>query len=139
MLLQRVTGIGTILLGAFALSFCVAFLDDLWNTPQRTVAIVVTVASALIIFIGVVIGFPEVLPRNVVALSIFLFGVLAMFAGVSILAWVIFNIFVARQPQFQMGNLSFPIISIYAGYTIATRSFFQLKHRNNSSHSDANN
>ena len=86
-LFQRLAGYGTMLLGAFALYYCMTFFGALWNTPQRSLSIGVTVASALVIFIGLVIGFPELLPRKIVALSVFLFGILSMVMGLAILVW----------------------------------------------------
>jgi len=99
---RRLIGYGTMLLGAFTLYYCISFIDDLWNTPQRTVAVVVTLASLLTIFIGVVIGFPEFLPKKIVAFSLLLFGILTMLIGVLILVWFAYNVFVARQQGFTM-------------------------------------
>ena len=91
------------LLGAFALYYCVSFIDDLWNTPQRTLSIVITLASLFIIFIGVVIGFPEFLPRKIVAVGWLIFGILTALMGLMILIWFAYNVFVARHKDFEWG------------------------------------
>ena len=80
-LFRRLAGVGTILLGAFALFYCVSYIGEVWNTPQRTLVVSVTIASVLIMSIGAVIGFPELLPKKIVAASIFFFGILTMFIG----------------------------------------------------------
>ena len=128
---QRLVGYGTMLLGAFALYYCISFIDDLWNTPQRTAAIVVTLASLLTIFIGVVIGFPEFLPKKIVALSLLLFGILSMLIGVLILVWFAYNVFVARQQGFRMGNPSLAVSMVLVGAGIAAKSFSKLRAREN--------
>ena len=119
------------LLGAFAFYYCISFIDDLWNTPQRTVAIVVTLASLLTIFIGVVIGFPEFLPKKIVAFSLLLFGILSMLIGVLILVWFAYNVFVARQQGFRMGSPSLAVTMILFGCGIAAKSFSKLRAQEN--------
>ena len=128
---QRLVGYGTMLLGAFALYYCISFIDDLWNTPQRTTAVVVTLASLLTIFIGVVIGFPEFLPKKIVALSLLLFGILSMLIGVLILVWFAYNVFVARQQGFRMGSPSLAVSMVLVGAGIAAKSFSKLRAREN--------
>lgn len=131
--LRRLVGFGTMLLGAFALYYCVSFIDDLWNTPQRTISIVVTISSLVVIFIGVVIGFPEFLPGKIVSFSLFLFGILTMFMGLLILVWFGYNVFVARQAAFRMGNPSFAVTLILIGYVFAARGFSELGWANSNS------
>jgi len=130
-LLQRLAGLGTMLLGAFALYYCISFFGDLWNTPQRTISIVVTTASVLLVFTGLVIGFPELLPSKIVALSLFLFGMLSMFVGLAILVWFGYNVFVAWQKEFQIGSPSFAVAMITVGFGIAARGFRKLRERSN--------
>ena len=134
---QRLVGYGTMLLGAFALYYCISFIDDLWNTPQRTAAIVVTLASLITIFIGVVIGFPEFLPKKIVALSLLLFGILSMLIGVLILVWFAYNVFVARQKGFRMGNPSLAVSMVLVGAGIAAKSFSKLGGRENRRSTDS--
>ena len=121
------------LLGAFALYDCVSFIDDLWNTPQRTIAIIVTISSLVVIYIGVVIGFPEFLPGKIVSFSLFLFGILTMFIGLLILVWFGYNVFVARQAGFRMGNPSVAVMLILTGYVFAARGFSELGWANSQS------
>ena len=125
--LRRLTGFGTMLLGAFALYYCLKYIGALWDTPQRPVAIGVTVASLLVIFIGIVIGFPELLPSKLVSLSILCFGVFTMLVGVLILAWFAYNILIAWQKQFRLGNPSIAIAMIVVGYTMAKTGYRKLR------------
>lgn len=130
-LFRRIAGVGTILLGAFALTYCVAYIGELWNTPQRSLAIFVTTASVLMMFIGTAIGFPELLPKKIVAVIFFFFGVLTMAVGLATLGWVAYNLFVDQQKEFRMGNLRFPFLAIGVGFGIAAKSCHQLRHRAN--------
>lgn len=124
---RRLVGVGTMLLGAFAMYYCISFLADLWSTPQRTVAIVVTVISGSVVFLGAVIGFPDFLPSKIVAISMFLFGILIMAVGSSILAWFAYNVLVARQEEFVMGKPSFAFTMVIVGAGIAFKGFSTFK------------
>ena len=126
-LFRRLAGVGTILLGAFALFYCVSYIGEVWNTPQRTLVISVTIASVLIMSIGAVIGFPELLPKKIVAASIFFFGILTMFIGLSTLVWVGYNLFFAQRNELPNGNLRFPIMAICVGFGMAAKSYSKLK------------
>ena len=134
---RRLIGYGTMLLGAFALYYCVSFIDDLWSTPQRTLSIVITLASLFIIFIGVVIGFPEFLPRKIVAVGWLIFGILTALMGLMILIWFAYNVFVARQQGFRMGSPSFAVTMILFGCGIAAKSFSKLGGWENSRSTDS--
>ena len=126
-LFQRLAGIGTMLVGAFALYYCLTFFGALWDTPQRSIAIGVTVSSALVIFIGLVIGVPEMLPSKIAAMSIFMLGILSMLIGLAILVWFAYNILVAWQKEFRLGSPSIAVAMITVGYALAARSFAKLK------------
>lgn len=124
---RRLVGLGTMFLGTMALYFCVSYLDDLWDTPQRTVSIVVTGLSALIVFNGIVIGFPDLLPSKIVAGSMAFFGILIMLIGATTLVWFAYNVFVARQKEFRMGMPSFSVTMILVGFGITAKSISSLK------------
>jgi len=125
-LVQRVVGFGTIMLGAFALYYCVSFIGDVWNTPTRSMAIGATVSSVVIILFGIAIGFPEFLPRKAVSVIMLVFGFVTAAIGLSIAAWVAFNLLVARQPAFRAGNS--PIAAmVITGCGIAWRCYSKLK------------
>lgn len=129
---RRLVGMGTVLVGVLALCCCLSFLGSLWNTPQRTLSLVVTVSSALLIYFGVVIGLPDYLPAKIVALSVFAFGTLTTLLGLSILAWVAYNVFVSRQDGFRMrafGQLQMPVLMVAVGSAMAAKSFLQLRNR----------
>jgi len=124
---RRLVGYGTILLGAFALYYCISFIDDLWNTPQFAVAVIVTLASLLMIFTGVVIGFPEFLPQRIGAFSTPLFGLLTMCIGVLILVWFVCNVFVFRQQGFRLESLALAVSMVLVGGGIAAKGFSKLR------------
>ena len=124
---RRLVGIATMLLGAFVLYYCTSFLVDLWNSPQRTAAIVMTVLSGLVIILGAVIGFPDFLPRKIVAICMLLFGILIMFVGATILVWFAYNVFVVRQGEFVMGKPSFAVTMVVVGAGIAFKGFSTFK------------
>ena len=126
-IVQRMVGFGIILLGAFSMYYCVSFLDDLWNTPSRAATIAVTVTSALVILFGTVIGFPEFLPRKIVLITLFVFGLLTTLIGVMILVWFCYNILIAWQKEFYPGNPAIAILMVTVGFGIAVKSYRKLR------------
>ena len=124
---QRLAGFGAILLGAFSMYYCLSFLDDLWNTPSRTAAIAVTVTSALVMLFGTAIGYPEFLPKKIVSFTIFVFGLLTTLIGVMILVWFCYNILIARQKEFLIGNPAIAILMVSVGFGISLRYYRKLR------------
>lgn len=130
-ILCRITGLGTVGLGCFALYYCFAFLDDLWGTPQRNIALGVTGCSLFVVYVGVMITAPEFFPQSFVSLNLFGAGVLIMLAGLGLVGWVAYNLLIARQPEFQMGNLRLPFVMIVVGFGFGRRGFQGLRKRQN--------
>jgi len=130
-LLRRLVGLSTMLLGAFALYYCFSFVNELWNTPQRTLSICVTVASVVMIFIGAVIGLPELLPSKIVASSIFAFGIFTMLVGISILVRLVYIVFMGQQKIHPLAGSAYSLAIIAVGCGFAVRSFSKLRNRPN--------
>ena len=138
-LIQRFVGYGTILLGVFALYYCVSYIGDLWDTPKRTVAIGVTASSVAVILFGVAIGFPEFLPRKTVSLIMLTFGLITAGIGSAIAAWLAVNILAARQPQFSNGDPTIAIVMVSLGIGIAYKCYSNLAKRSNTDPADSRN
>ena len=125
---QRLIGVGTILLGSFTAIACLSFVGGLEGGPL-VAAIVVVIASVVMVFFGVVIGFPDYLPKKMVAGTFLVFGILSMLMGATVLIWFGFNIFVARQQQFQPGMIGMPIAMVVAGFAVTATSWAKLRGR----------
>ena len=122
--LLRITGYATMLLGGFALYHCFPLVDQLWNSPKRSLTIIVTSASIFIILLGTAIGFPELLPKWLVRLVMCIFGLLSTLMGILILGWFGYNVIVDEQKQFEFGDPSIAITMITFGCGLALRFYF---------------
>jgi hypothetical protein len=54
--------------------------------------------------------------RHGLRLPIFVFGVVSVLIGVSVLAWVAYNVFWERQPEFQWGSIGLQFTFIAFGW-----------------------
>lgn len=129
---QRLAGIGTSLVGLLALYGCSTFIQDIWNTPSRNFGIGVVVGSILMIVLGIVIGFPDRLPKQLSALSMLLFGVCSVVFGTSILLWFLYNLLVARQPEFRAGP-SIALVMVPVGFGLIAKGYSKLRNVQESS------
>lgn len=123
---QRFIGIGILALGGVALYVCATFLGQLEGRPLYA-GMGVAVVSALTMFFGVVIGFPDFLPKKIVAGTFLVLGIFSMLLGATILVWVFFNLFVERQAEFQPGRIGLPILMVTAGFGVASASWSKLR------------
>lgn len=126
---QRLAGIGTILVGLFALYHCWAFVQMLWDTPSKNLGIGATVGSVLMILVGVFIGFPDWLPKKLAASNMVLFGLCSVLLGASILLWFLYNALVAKQPEFVAGPPAMAGIMIVVGAGMVSRGYRKLTDR----------
>lgn len=126
---QRLTGLGILCIGLFALVNGLMYVQTLWDTPSRNLGVGVIVGSALMTFGGVAFGFPELLPKKVVALSILLFGLFSLLMGVAILLWFLYNTFVERQPEFQAGRLGIVFAMIWVRLGMMYKGYSKLSNR----------
>lgn len=124
---QRLVGLGTILIGALAFYACTTFVSSLWDTPQRNLGIGVTLGAVLMICVGIVIGFPDKLPRNLVAMTMLIMGLLSILVGVLVICRCIYNVLFEPTDTLLAARISMSTAMLVVGYGFMTKAFNQLR------------
>ncbi len=128
---RRLVGLGVLSIGLFALYNGMPYVQTLWDTPSRNLGIGVIVGAVLMIFAGVVIAVPELLPKSVLALSFIFGGLCTMLMGVSMVLWFLYNMLIERLAEFRSGSPVIALAMIWMGYTWMFKGFARLRQQAN--------
>ncbi len=128
--LQRLGGIGLIAVSVLVVLVVMFMLDDINGTPYEVARPIFLAICGFCIFIGVALGFPELLPRSVVAITMLGLGSVGMLAGALMLLLALYNLLVERQLDFVPVGKSLPIVLIGGGFALAARGWATLRKSN---------
>jgi hypothetical protein len=131
----RIAGWAMILLGLSLSAGVAPMLLQARDQRDLVGGIAGSVIIAILVGVGVFLAFPHWLPRSLIRLFYLVFGVLAVFVGVTTFGWLSYNLLIDRQESFQFisfGQLFLPFVEIAVG-VIWLRKFLTGKDRNETS------
>jgi hypothetical protein len=135
----RIAGWAMILLGLLLSAGVAPMLLQARDQRDLVGGIAGSVIIAILVGVGVFLAFPDWLPRSLIRLFYLVFGVLAVFVGVTTFGWLSYNLLIERQESFQLisvRQLFLPFVEIAVG-VIWLRKFITGKDRNESSSESA--